>query len=1024
VPTDWSLARNRAIVIKKGRLSAGFVAAVVCGVAFFSLAAHAQSGERRVLPGHVPAAVTRLRLQPASSLPATTRLDLSIGLPLRNEPALNELLAQLYDPRSTNFHKFLTPEQFTEKFGPTMQDYQAVIQFAESNGLAVADTHPNRVVVDVEGSVSNIDRAFQTTLRRYHHPTEARDFFAPDTAPSVPANLSVVTVEGLSDYQLPKPLLHKIDPQKIQPLGGSGPGGGYAGKDFRNAYAPGTALNGAGQSVGLLEFSSYYAADITNYENTVGMSPYVPLSNVVVGRRTPGTANNNEVALDIEMAISMAPGLSRVIVYETSSGASSILSRMANDNQAKQLSSSWTWGGGPSTTIDNIFKQMAAQGQSYFQASGDNDAYTGSQLLDSGSNSPVDSTNITCVGGTSLTMNNAGDYWLAETVWNWNNNGQPNVGSGGGISTYYTIPWWQTNVSMTANSGSTVWRNIPDVALTADNVFVVYDNGSSGSFGGTSCAAPLWAGFCALVNQQSVAASGTTVGFLNPALYAIANGANYANCFHDVIMGNNVGTGTPGLFYAVAGYDLCTGLGTPNGTNLINALAPLPTLPRFAAQPSSQIATNGANVTFTASVLGQAPLAFQWLFNGAGLRDGGNISGSAGNTLNITAATTNNSGNYSLVVSNSFGSVTSRVATLSVGFAPAFSSQPASLAVFSGSTAVISATVGGSSPLFYQWRKNGFLLANGGNVSGVTSNVLTFTAATTNNSGNYTLTVTNIFGAATSHVATLTVNLISPVMAVTSSKNPSGFKDPLIFTASLTPTNAAGIIQFLTNGTPFDVEPLLAGVAVSTNPALAELPRGTDLITAIYSGDANDLPVTNTFAQIVTNHPPAAVDVFYDRLAGYPLNIAVADLATNWSDADGDTVSLDGIGVSTNGVTVTNDAGTLVYYGTNDVDDELVCTISDGWGGTNVQTVYVDIVLTNTTPSIIGLGNGSDGGVTLSLAGAPGYTYVLEATSNLLWPGGWLPLSTNTLGTNGVWTFTDTRATNNPVQFYRLILTP
>src|SRR5208283_732292 len=110
----------------------------------------------------------------------------------------------------------------------------------------------------------------------------------------------------------------------------------------------------------------------------------------------------------------------------------------------------------------------------------------------------------------------------------------------------------------------TTFRNIPDVALTADSVFVDYNNGSSGDFGGTSCAAPLWAGFCALVNQQSVAASGTTVGFLNPALYSIANSANYNACFHDITTGNNIGNNTAGLFNAVAGYDLCTGLGTPN----------------------------------------------------------------------------------------------------------------------------------------------------------------------------------------------------------------------------------------------------------------------------------------------------------------------------------------------------------------------------------------------------------------------------------------------------------------------------
>ena len=100
----------------------------------------------------------------------------------------------------------LTPPEFTALFGPTEQDYQAVISFAEANGLTVADKHPNRVVLDVEGSASNVEQAFHVTLRTYQHPTEARDFFAPDAEPSVPANVAVVTVEGLSDYGLPRPL--------------------------------------------------------------------------------------------------------------------------------------------------------------------------------------------------------------------------------------------------------------------------------------------------------------------------------------------------------------------------------------------------------------------------------------------------------------------------------------------------------------------------------------------------------------------------------------------------------------------------------------------------------------------------------------------------------------------------------------------------------------------------------------------------------------------------------------------------
>jgi hypothetical protein len=211
------------------------------------------------------------------------------------------------------------------------------------------------------------------------------------------------------------------------------------------------------------------------------------------------------------------------------------------------------------------------------------------------------------------------------------------------------------------------------------------------------------------------------------------------------------------------------------------------------------------------------------------------------------------------------------------------------------------------------------------------------------------------------------------------------------------------------------------GLAVSAN--LSTLPRGTNIIAAVYSGDANNSSATNSLAQIVTNHPPAAAAVFYIRLAGYPLGIAVADLATNWSDADGDAVSLAAIGISTNGMTVTNDAGALVYFDTNNVDDQFVCTISDGWGGTNFQAVSIAMVLTNEMPAIFVAGSGSDGSVTLGLGGAPGDTYILETATNLVLPFDWQPLATNIMGTNGVWQFTDFGVMSNPNRFYRLQLT-
>jgi uncharacterized repeat protein (TIGR01451 family) len=174
-------------------------------------------------------------------------------------------------------------------------------------------------------------------------------------------------------------------------------------------------------------------------------------------------------------------------------------------------------------------------------------------------------------------MNGAGASYSSETVWNWDiryGSLYDGVGTCGGFSSYYAIPSWQTNINMTIPQGSSTFRNTPDVALTADDVFVIADNGSQyPGTGGTSCAAPLWAGFAALVNQQATNNGFGPIGFINPSLYNIAKGPNYTKCFHDITTGDNTWSGSPNLFKATQGYDLCTGLGTPNGTNLIYALA-------------------------------------------------------------------------------------------------------------------------------------------------------------------------------------------------------------------------------------------------------------------------------------------------------------------------------------------------------------------------------------------------------------------------------------------------------------------
>ena len=541
------------------------------GFVSLTMEARSESANLQTLSHHVPSIVRDLHS--SGRLPASKRLKLAVSLPLRNKSDLTNLLQQLYDPSNTNYHHYLKPAQFAGRFGPALADYEALKGFATAHNFAVTGTHPNRTLLDVEGSVADIEKAFHTKMRVYRHPTEQRDFFAPDTEPSIDLNVPVLHISGLDNFMLPRAMNHQMPPRPpgAKPAGGSAPGGNYMGNDFRAAYAPGVTLTGAGQTVGLLEFDSgYVQSDITAYENLAGL-PNVPVNAVLLdGYDGSQGEGNDEVSLDIEMAISMAPGLAGVVVYE-GSVTDDILNRMATDNLAKQIGASWAAYADEGS--DQIFQQFATQGQSFFNACGDGDAWIGPIW------SPCDDPNITVVGGTTLSTSGPAGSWTTEQVWNWGYDppgwypGDDYWGGGGGVSTYWPIPSWQLGINMVTNHGSTAMRNVPDVAMTANQIWVVYGGGATGEFGGTSCATPLWAGFLALVNQQAAANGQPSLGFINPALYSIGRGPDYTSCFHDIMIGNNIWTNSAGEFMAVPGFDLCTGWGTPAGQALIDALA-------------------------------------------------------------------------------------------------------------------------------------------------------------------------------------------------------------------------------------------------------------------------------------------------------------------------------------------------------------------------------------------------------------------------------------------------------------------
>ncbi len=600
------------------------------------------AAELQRLGDHVPAAVRHLT--PSGRLPATNRLSVAIALPLRDPQGLSNFLRDVYDPASPNYHHYLSSAEFTARFGPTVADYEAVAAFTERNGLRVSARHANRALLDVEGPVSALETALHVTMNVYRHPDGTRDFYAADGAPSLDLGVPVLAVSGLDNFNLPRPRLQErslTNSANVAPNGGSGPGGGYRGQDFRHAYAPDSLLTGSGQTVGLLQFDGYTASDITYYENAAGL-PNVPLQNVLLDgfSGSPTGFGEIEVSLDIEMVVSMAPGVSKIVVYEAGPYGDwhDILNRMASDNLASQLSCSWYSPGGMADPIaDQIWQQMAAQGQSFFNASGDYNAYNG--LIDF----PGDSPFITQVGGTTLSMTGTGAAYGSEVVWNRGNG----IGSGGGISTQYAIPSWQAPVNMTANFGSLTQRNTPDVALTAESVYVRAD-GSDHVVGGTSCAAPLWAGFAALINQQAAFYGQPALGFFNPTVYSLGLGSKYATSFHDITVGNN---GTATHFPAVAGYDLATGWGSPRGQALIDAI--IPPDPLILSPAAGFVSTGAVGGPFSISVENIALInASSSNLNWAVSNNAAWLTVSPGNGLLASGSVTNLSVSLNAVASN------------------------------------------------------------------------------------------------------------------------------------------------------------------------------------------------------------------------------------------------------------------------------------------------------------------------------------------------------------------------------------
>jgi kumamolisin len=712
-------------------------------------------------------------------------MNLDIVLPLRDPAGLDAFLAQLNDPGSPGYRQFLTPAQFSERFGASQSDYDAVVQLAQTHGLTVTGGTKQGMDVQVQGPVSAVESTFHLHMKTYKHPTENRNFYSADAEPTTDLAFNLWHVSGLDNYSIPQPMLekksdyaaaHGISPDQVvsHATTGSGPSASFLGSDMRAAYYGSGSLTGAGQSVGLLEYYGTDLADLQTYYTNVGQTYPGSIIHLLSTDGTStscvysggGRCDDTEQTLDMTQALGMAPGLANLTMYVGSSDTA-ILGKMVAPPSGTPLPAtigcSWGWTPADPSTLDPYFKQMQAQGQTFLAASGDHSTWTASGT---GEAWPADDAYIVSVGGTDLITSGAAGPWQSETAW---------VDSGGGISQDgIAIPSWQqlSGVINSSNHGSTTYRNGPDVSANANFTFYTCADQTSclaNSYGGTSFAAPMWAGYLALVNQQLASNSQSPVGFINPTIYQQNVGSQYGTDFHDVT------SGTSGSYSAVTGYDLVTGWGSPTPA-LVSALTGSGTTqnPDFSISATSVSvnagSTGNSTVTTTASGGFNSAVTLSASGQPSGVTVGFNpasITGSGNSTATFTVGSGVSAGQYTVTITGTSGStVHSTTMTLTVSAASSsysLSASPSSLSVSRGSSTSTNVTLSGSVSSAVTFSASG--LANGvsasfspSSLSTTGSTTVTFKAAHNASIGTRTVTIT-ASGGGSSATTTVTLNV-------------------------------------------------------------------------------------------------------------------------------------------------------------------------------------------------------------------------------------------------------------------------
>jgi kumamolisin len=507
--------------------------------------------------------------------PANPNEIVDVTIRLRSRAGKKPIVDAREFEKPTAERTILSRKDFERLHGADADSIARIEAFARQHKLTVKEKSPGRRTVILSGTVTAMDQAFGVELKEYDHPSGS--YRGRTGTIQLPAELQDV-VEGVFGLDnLPQAKPHFLRRRELGGARAAAVSLSYTPIQVATLYDFPTGVDGSGECIALIEFGGgYNPADLSNYWSQLKLTETPAVSAVSVGKGSnnpTGDPNgpDGEVMLDIEVAGSIAPG-AKIVVYfaeNTDAGFLNAITTAVHDSTNNPSVVSISWGGPESswtqqamTSMDEAFQSAAAMGVTVTVAAGDDGSTDG---VDDGLNHvdfPASSPNVLACGGTELVA--SGNTITNETVWNElaNNEGA----TGGGISDVFPLPSWQSgaNVPPSANPNHNVGRGVPDVTGDADPTtgYVTRVDGNPDVIGGTSAVAPLWAGLIALINQSL----GKQVGFVNPLLYQNPNGD-----FNSITSGNN------GAYAAGPGWNACTGLGSPIGTQVAIALgAPAP----------------------------------------------------------------------------------------------------------------------------------------------------------------------------------------------------------------------------------------------------------------------------------------------------------------------------------------------------------------------------------------------------------------------------------------------------------------